>query len=77
MQPMIGRDAVLLLINHRIGSLRNELRLGNCNMTAINAQIACLEDIKHQIDFIQPVSLDAKVLVTEVEVPVNRMPLQA
>ena len=58
MQPMIGKDAVLLLINHRIGTLTNELRLGNTDQKCANAMITVLDDLKRQLDFIQPVVLN-------------------
>jgi hypothetical protein len=57
MQPMIGKDAVLLLINHRIGTLTSELRLGNTDQKCANAMITVLNELKMQLDFIQPVEL--------------------
>ena len=73
MQPMIGKEAVLLLLNHRIGSLRNDLRLGNSDRKCIESTIRCLEEIKNQLDFIVPVVLAGKEVV---EVPTPKVPLQ-
>ncbi len=58
MQAMIGKDAVLLLINHRIGMLMEEYRLSNCHRTVVGGQIRVLEELKMQLDFIQPLQIE-------------------
>lgn len=69
MQPMIGKDTVLLLLNHRINLAKNDLRLGNCNMVALMAQIRVLEEIIQQLDFILPI--DVPIAPTEQPMIIN------
>ncbi len=64
---MIGKDFVLMLIDLRMENLRGDLRLGNSNHAVIEGQLASLQDIKNQIDFIVPVSRDAPVFSAPVE----------
>lgn len=60
MQPMIGKDAVLLLINHRIAVAMSDMKLGNSNKVALAAQVSVLEELKAQLDFIIPIVIDNK-----------------
>lgn len=64
---MIGKDFVLMLIDLRMENLRGDLRLGNSNRAVIEGQLASLQDIKNQIDFIVPVSRDAPAFRAPVE----------
>jgi hypothetical protein len=51
---MIPKDALLLIINHRIDCLRQDARMGQI---AARQKIDVLEDLLVMIDFIQPISI--------------------